>query len=102
MTQDKANLISIIADIREKSGVGAKPMLGDLADAIALALSQAYERGQVDMRERAAGHIDRQAEAFLNRASGLEYDALEKHTADVLYFNSAAIRSLPIEQEGGE
>lgn len=32
---DYAHLISIIADIRMKSGVGAKPMLDELADAIA-------------------------------------------------------------------
>ncbi|MCW5720763.1 MAG: hypothetical protein KIS86_06435 [Devosia sp.] len=43
-----ANLISIIADIREKSGVGAKPMLGELADAISQALLSAYERGRAD------------------------------------------------------
>lgn len=30
-----ANLISIIADIRQKSGIGGKPMLGELAEAIA-------------------------------------------------------------------
>jgi hypothetical protein len=30
-----ANLLSIIADIREKTGVGGKPMLNELADAIA-------------------------------------------------------------------
>lgn len=31
---ESANLLSIIADIREKSGVGSKPMLNELADAI--------------------------------------------------------------------
>jgi len=45
-----ANLINIIADIREKSGVGAKPMLGELADAIEARMAAAEQRGA----ERAA------------------------------------------------
>ena len=32
--QSNANLFNIIADIREKSGLGSKPMLGELAAAI--------------------------------------------------------------------
>lgn len=34
-TPNESTLITIIADIREKSGVGSKPMLSELADAIA-------------------------------------------------------------------
>lgn len=34
-TPNETTLITIIADIREKSGVGSKPMLSELADAIA-------------------------------------------------------------------
>jgi len=40
-----ANLINIIADIREKSGVGGKPMLGELADAIEARIAAAEQRG---------------------------------------------------------
>jgi|GEM_PF-2329302 len=43
--RETANLISIIADIREKSGVGVKPMLGDLADAIAAEMGERERRG---------------------------------------------------------
>lgn len=32
---DYSNLLAVITDIREKSGVGGKPMLSELADAIA-------------------------------------------------------------------
>ena len=32
---DYSNLLSVITDIRERSGVGSKPMLSELADAIA-------------------------------------------------------------------
>lgn len=43
---DSANLLSIIADIREKSGLGAKPMLGDLAGAIAERIASAEREGK--------------------------------------------------------
>jgi len=39
-----ANLINVIADIREKSGVGGKPMLGELADAIEARIAAAEQR----------------------------------------------------------
>ena len=42
---DSANLLSIIADIREKSGLGAKPMLGELAGAIAARIDDARREG---------------------------------------------------------
>lgn len=38
------HLIAIIADIREKSGVGAKPMLDELADAIAAEIATQARR----------------------------------------------------------
>jgi len=49
-----ANLINIIADIREKSGVGGKPMLGELADAIEARMAAAEHRGAERERERCA------------------------------------------------
>lgn len=50
--RDVTNLLNVIADIREKSGVGARPMLSELADAIAASLqSQAQQIGRL-LRER--------------------------------------------------
>lgn len=53
-----ANLINIIADIREKSGVGGKPMLGELADAIEARMAAAEQRGAERERERIANLCD--------------------------------------------
>lgn len=50
---DNTTLHSVISDIREKSGVGAKPMLSELADAIAASKASAV----AEMRERCAKHI---------------------------------------------
>lgn len=49
-----ANLIGIIADIRQKSRVGAKPMLGELADAIAAQIEESRREGM----KRAAEIVD--------------------------------------------
>lgn len=57
-----ANLINIIASIREKSGVGAKPMLGDLADAIEARIAAAEQRGVEKERERCAKVAEEAAE----------------------------------------
>jgi len=43
--RDATNLLSVIADIREKSGLGAKPMLSELADAVARAIIEAEAKG---------------------------------------------------------
>ena len=43
-TEDNT-LLGYIADIRQKSGVGMKPMLSELADAIAAALATAHADG---------------------------------------------------------
>lgn len=51
-------LLSYIADIRQKSGVGMKPMLSELADAIAAALTTARANGRADGMEEAARIID--------------------------------------------
>lgn len=48
-------LIGIIADIRQKSGVGAKPMLGELADAIEARIAAAEREG---MRRAVQYHLD--------------------------------------------
>lgn len=42
------NLILIIADIREKSGVGLKPALSELADAIAAKVVCSVKRGRCE------------------------------------------------------
>lgn len=47
-----ANLISIIADIREKSGLGGYPMLSELADAIGSKLADAESRATRAEQER--------------------------------------------------
>ena len=47
-----ANLISIIADIREKSGLGGYPMLSELADAIGSKLADAESRATSAEQER--------------------------------------------------
>lgn len=52
-----ANLINIIADIREKSGVGGKPMLGELADAIEARIAAAEQRGAEKERERCSAIV---------------------------------------------
>ena len=61
---------------------------------IALAISQAYEWGQESMRERAAGVSDKRAKmaAQVNQAAAVA----------LLIALPDAIRSLPIEQGGGE
>lgn len=69
---------------------------------IALALSQAYERGQVDMRERATKLID---EGFDRPDIVHKVDKCAHGLygwEDCEQCASAAIRSLPIEQERGE
>lgn len=99
MTQDDTTLISIIADIRDKSGVGAKPMLGELADAIALVIDQAYERGQESMRERAAQVAKVVAGRQPNSMGMTGYEAGSAKAANEI---AKAIRSLPTKQEGGE
>jgi hypothetical protein len=48
-----ANLISIIADIREKTGLGGKPMLNELADAIVAEM----DRRVADEREKALDKV---------------------------------------------
>lgn len=53
-----ANLISIIADIRQKSGVGAKPMLGELADAIEARIAKAEREGMKRAAEIASLDAD--------------------------------------------
>jgi len=59
-----ANLINIIADIREKSGVGATPMLGELADAIEARIAAAEQRGAERERERCAKEAEEVGEAY--------------------------------------
>jgi hypothetical protein len=75
-----ANLISIIADIREKTGLGGKPMLNELADAIAAEM----DRRVADERERCA------SEAFTAIISTLITDDGNSTYADHI---AAAIRS---------
>lgn len=59
-----ANLISIIADIREKSGLGGKPMLNELAYAVEAKIEAAESRAlraeheRDEAYERAAGVVD--------------------------------------------
>jgi hypothetical protein len=53
-----SNLIAIISDIREKSGVGGKPMLGELADAIAARIEQARNEAIAEEREACAREAD--------------------------------------------
>lgn len=69
-----------------------------LTSIVALALSQAYERGQESMRERAALHA---RAAFDDRP---RRDAMDWNDGfdDGTKAAAQAIRSLPIEQEGGE
>lgn len=57
---------------------------------VGLALSQAYERGQESMRERAASVTETRS----HDDDSLDYQ--------VRVQAATAIRSLPIEQEGGE
>lgn len=60
--RETANLISIIADIREKSGVGTRPMLGDLAFAISEEMSRRERRGRREAIEEAAKIHDDEAD----------------------------------------
>lgn len=75
-----ANLISIIADIREKTGLGGKPMLNELADAIVAEM----DRRVADEREKCA------SEAFTAIISTLITDDGNSTYADHI---AAAIRS---------
>lgn len=68
--RETANLIGIIADIRQKSGVGAKPMLGELADAIAERIAKAEREGMKRAAEIAKAHYDAR-HAALARAHGM-------------------------------
>lgn len=88
MTQDKAPEWAMKEGQRLANEVGAGLSIG-AGSAIALALSQAYERGQESMRERAA------AECARLLVSADTTSGADDHIAK-------AIRSLPIEQEGGE
>ena len=55
-----ANLITIIADIREKTGLGGKPMLNELADAIVAEMG----RRAADEREKCAETADCLADEY--------------------------------------
>lgn len=57
------NLISIIADIRMKSGVGAKPMLGELADAIADRVEESHREGMKRAAEIATTYASNNGQA---------------------------------------
>lgn len=48
----RASLLGVIADIREKSGLGAKPMLSELAGAIEAALAAARHQAIEECRDR--------------------------------------------------
>ena len=57
--RDASTLITVIADIREKTGVGVKPMLSELADAIAAregALREALDQCAAWFQEYADSH----------------------------------------------
>lgn len=45
---DTDYLLNVIADIREKTGLGHKPMLSELADAIASKIDTTYNQGVND------------------------------------------------------
>jgi hypothetical protein len=71
-----ANLISIIADIREKTGLGGKPMLNELADAIVAEM----DRRVADEREKCAKVADKHASSYdneWNRKLGKANDLVE-------------------------
>lgn len=59
----RTSLLTVIADIREKTGVGGKPMLNELADAIVAEM----DRRVADEREK---HLDSACESLLVFADG--------------------------------
>ena len=93
LTQDKAPGTYIEQAITDIWGERCDPIDDDCPTCQAWAefdaLSQAYERGQVDMRERAARHLEAVADTYL---PGGPMDA-----KGGLRLGSAAIRSLPID-----
>lgn len=72
-TDNTANLISIIADIREKTGLGGKPMLIELADAIVAEM----DRRVADEREKCA-----EARAEIDRLNAQVEEALRSCLAE--------------------
>lgn len=102
MTQDKAPewaireamRITLVPNATHPSNVRA-----------ALALSRAYDRGQESMRERAAGVVESKAveyerETYMSSGNSIADRQLSRAISVRLMGSVAAIRSLPIEQEG--
>lgn len=124
MTQDKAPEWALKE--AETIDIAYRTPVSNVRQDIALALSQAYERGQESMRERAAKAAERDADwtAFRRRnsvnwkgeetnmfAAPPDPDDTMPNDANVFAYGigilageviASTIRSLPIEQEGGE
>lgn len=56
---DRAGAISVIADIRMKTGVGVKPMLDELADAIVDKIDEAHAKSTIETMSADAIHAIR-------------------------------------------
>lgn len=81
-TEDNT-LLSYLADIRQKSGVGIKPMLSELADTIATALSEARATGRREGLSEAA-------EILLAKAEELRANENPTSTAMAMIFEEQA------------
>lgn len=92
------SLLFVLADIRQKTGVGDKPMLGELADAI-VANKLAYgDECAKQMREDAAYYAEKHGLAPGNKElHEVSSKNRSKTSARQLYAN--AIRALPIPSE---
>lgn len=88
-TEDNT-LLSYLADIRQKSGVGVKPMLSELSDAIATAISEARATGRREGMEESAKIID--ANCIMDTSSGKTLSPRQEGNRDGLHY-AAAIRA---------
>lgn len=65
-TEDNT-LLSYLAYIRQKSGVGMKPMLSELADAVSAKISEARTAGRAEGMEEAARYHDSEVATYENQ-----------------------------------
>lgn len=83
--RETANLIGIISDIRQKSGIGAKPMLGELADAIAERIVKAEREGRkraAEIARGSSGEFDFQSALAEGRDFDYGFHNGKNHAAD--------------------
>jgi len=94
-TEDNT-LLSYLADIRQKSGVGIKPMLSELADAIATALSEARATGRREGMEEAARYHENVVTRIRNDQDNYKGNSMRptyKRASNIHEYSAAAIRA---------